>query len=204
MQKDKINKIIDAYNSIYDEDVQSEALKHYDPEMGKKLLSKLPGGHGRYVKSLKTAHDHHIDMHDSHNSMVKKLNNHWSTKGNKQSRLHGEAAQAHKTAAGKIKKLITHAEKNKLVAHPKHETHKDADFSSYSAHSDSHKAIERDREESDHVHKDHTEKLAKSVASVSHKHNSKSKYGEHKNLKKWEKNFTPGFGRTRSDAATWS
>lgn len=196
-----------------------------DPDMGKKLLSKLPGAHGRYVKSLEVAHDHHMSMHDSHNSMVKKLKP--SAKARGQSRfsytekrigvrLHKDAAEKHKNAVGKVKKLIAHAKKNKLTAHPENEFHKDATDSSFTAQFHSNRAIMHDKDRSNneagHVHKDHSKKLQNSLISSTHKadrtpsvdpftgdahrdleHDKKSglkkspDYGAHKHLRKFKK-----------------
>lgn len=228
MQKDKINSIVEAYKSMYAEDVQSEArapIITTDPHAGKKLLSKLPGAHGRYVKSLEVAHDHHMSMHDSHNSMVKKLKPLVKVRG--QSRfsetekrigvsLHKDAAKEHKNAAGKVKKLIAHAKKNKLTAHPENELHKDATRSSFSAQFDSDRAIRHDKDRSNneagHVHKDHTKKLQNSLISSTHKadrlppgdrdleHDKKSglkkspSFHAHKHLRKFKKKMPATVG----------
>ena len=182
MQKDKINSIVEAYKSMYDEDVLSE-----------NILSKLPGAHGRYMKKLKAAHDHHMNMHKGHISMENKLD---PSRGRKdpgeggnpdydedRKYNHSVASNVHDDAAGSIKKLAVHAKKNKLGGHPTDDVgkklHNTAKSDSAAAHKHSHNAIKYDNNHADKApgdhsdHLDHTKKLAKHVTYKSdsaHKH----------------------------------
>ena len=166
MQKNKINSIVDAYKSMYDEDVLSE-----------NILSKLPGAHGRYMKKLKVAHDHHKDMQARHTAMAKQTRSDDDKHDPDQERKHIDALDAHLAAANSVKKLAQHAKKNKLTSHPTEPKdkllHDYAHNESGRAHKLSHMAIKYDRAEGD-FHKDHTEKLAKHVdkhgPGDSHKH----------------------------------
>ena len=175
MQKDKINSIVDAYKSMYDEDVLSE-----------NILSKLPGAHGRYMKKLKAAHDHHMNMTDGHGSLEDKLDPSRGRKGpgrdgnpdydEDRKYNHARANDTHRDAADSIKKLATHAKKNKLGGHPTDDEgkrlHNQAKSDSAEAHTNSHRAIKYDNAEGD-SHMDHTKKLAKHVTYKSgsaHKH----------------------------------
>jgi len=181
MQKDKIHSIVDAYKSMYDEDVLSE-----------NILSKLPGAHGRYMKKLKAAHDHHMNMHNGHSSLLDKID---PSRGHKGPGEHGNpdfdeerrnnhlnAMDSHLKAAESVEELAIHAKKNKLTSHPKgfsaagntKGTFSDAITLSKKAHEHSHIAINDDKAHqkthdshaSKHgisSHMDHVKKLAKHV-----------------------------------------
>ena len=179
MQKDKINSIVDAYKSMYnnDEDVLSE-----------NILSKLPGAHGRYMKKLKAAHDHHMNMHDGHSSLVNKIDPSRGHKGpgedgnpdyDEDRRYnHLNAMDSHLRAAKSVEKLAIHAKKNKLTSHPKgfsasgntKGTFSAAITDSMKAHAHSHKAINDDKsiaplwgKKFGNSHMDHVKKLEKHV-----------------------------------------
>ena len=161
-----LENVMAAYNSMYDEDVLSE-----------NILSKLPGAHGRYMKKLKVAHDHHMNMHQGHNSMEHKIDpshgadDDANTDPDRQV-SHGFATMAHHEAAQSIKKLAVHAKKNKLTDHPKginsigKKLHNQAKSHSEEAHSMSHDALEHDNAEArtgNDSHIDHTVKLGNHV-----------------------------------------
>ena len=156
MQKNKINSVVEAYKSMYDEDVLSE-----------NILSKLPGAHGRYMKKLKVAHDHHMNMLKGHNSLEDKIDpsrgadDDANTDPERQV-AHGHATIAHDGAAQSIYKLAQHAKKNKLGGHPTDDVgkklHNQAKSDSKHAHSMSHAAIKDDNANSD-SHMDHVKKL---------------------------------------------
>ena len=161
-----LESVMAAYESMYDEDVLSE-----------NILSKLPGAHGRYMKKLKVAHDHHKDMQARHTAMAKQTRSDDDKHDPDQERKHIAALDSHYDAADAVKKLAVHTKKNKLGGHPTDDAgkklHNKAKSDSADAHKLSHMAIKYDRAEGD-FHKDHTEKLAKHVdkhgPSDSHKH----------------------------------
>jgi len=189
MQKDKINSIVEAYKSMYDEDVLSE-----------NILSNLTA-HGRYMNKLKAAHDHHMNMSNGHGSLEDKMDPSRGRKGagedgnpdydEDRKYNHARANDTHRDAADSIKKLAAHAKKHKLTTadHPglaafSHPSGYSGDYTeakklfkqaardSAAAHTASHTAIKYDNAEGD-SHMDHTKKLAKHVTYKSgsaHKH----------------------------------
>ena len=130
--------ILDAYKEMY-----KDALDE-------NILSRLTGGHGRYMKKLKAAHDHHDTMMKAHSDMEHHIDpsagsDPDSNRDPDHQYVHGQATQAHYHAREAIKKLAAHAKKNKLTSHPKGSVHKDAKESSAEANENSRDAISRDR-----------------------------------------------------------
>ena len=130
--------ILDAYKEMY-----KDALDE-------NILSRLTGGHGRYMKKLKAAHDHHDTMMKAHSDMEHHIDpsagsDPDSNRDPDHQYVHGQATQAHYHAREAIKKLAAHAKKNKLTSHPKGSEYKDAKESSAEANENSRDAISRDR-----------------------------------------------------------
>ena len=114
------------------------------------IISRLTGGHGRYMKKLKMAHDHHDTMMKAHSDMEHHIDpsagsDPDSNRDPDHQYVHGQATQAHYHAREAIKKLAAHAKKNKLTSHPKGSEYKDAKESSAEANENSRDAISRDR-----------------------------------------------------------
>ena len=114
------------------------------------IISRLTGGHGRYMKKLKMAHDHHDTMMKAHSDMEHHIDpsagsDPDSNRDPDHQYVHGQATQAHYHAREAIKKLAAHAKKNKLTSHPKGSEYKDAKESSAEANQNSRDAISRDR-----------------------------------------------------------
>ena len=149
--------------------MKNESVENVDENI---LARMMPGAHGRYMKKLKVAHDHHVNMEQGHVSLEKKIDptlgsNPKDDADTDRQFQHGRATMSHSSAARRIKKLATHAKANKLTGHPTKgpgkEMHKDAVVFSKEAHEDSHDAITYDHSYNDHPHMDHTAKLKKAL-----------------------------------------
>ena len=97
--------------------------KSFPKHASQNIISRLTGGHGRYMDKLKRAHDHHIKMRNAHASMEDKLgvagsDDEHSDEEGVMSYNHYESHTHHDDAASAIKKLAYHAKKNKLTRHP--------------------------------------------------------------------------------------
>lgn len=170
------------FKAFLEEDVLSE-----------NILSKF-SAHGRYMNRLKGAHDHHKNLEAGHGSMEDKLD---PSRGHKdpgeggnpdydedRKYNHAQATMSHRDAADSIKKLATHAKKNKLGGHPTDDVGKKLHVSAHSAskvaHKYSHHAVKYDNNHADKApgdhsdHLDHTKKIAKHVmysrGGLPHKH----------------------------------
>ena len=130
-----------------------EASVKSDNVLSENILSRLTGGHGRYMKKLKNAHDHHQHLRDRHRSLEDRIgrtdgsHEFTSDREERQSFNHYEAHSSHDAAADAIKKLAYHAKKHKLTSAPKktdsegHALHKKAQEESQQAHHASTTAI---------------------------------------------------------------
>ena len=97
--------------------------KSFPKHASQNIISRLTGGHGRYMDKLKRAHDHHVKMRNDHASMEDKLgragsNDERSDQEGTLSFNHYMSHEEHHAAASAIKKLAYHAKKNKLTRHP--------------------------------------------------------------------------------------
>ena len=153
--------------------MKNESVENVDENI---ISRMLPGAHGRYMKKLKVAHDHHKNMEQGHVSLETKID---SSRGGDDERNtdpdrqyeHGRATQDHGRAAEAIKKLATHVKSNKLNGPPKtgagKELHKSAQDASRSAHFNSNHAIKYDEKHrassSSYPHMDHVKKLKKAL-----------------------------------------
>ena len=107
--------------SIKSNNVLSE--KAFPKHASQNIISRLAGGHGRYMDKLKRAHDHHVKMRNDHASMEDKLGRAGSDheRSDQEGTLsfnHYMSHEEHHAAASAIKKLAYHAKKNKLTRHP--------------------------------------------------------------------------------------
>jgi len=148
---------------------KNESVENVDENI---ISRMLPGAHGRYMKKLKVAHDHHKMMEKGHLDLEKKIdpslgNNPKDDADTDRQYEHGKATQEHGRAAEAIRKLAVHAKANKLTGHPTKgagkEFHTSAIGRSKEAHYDSNNAIKYDERYHDHPHMDHTQKLKKSL-----------------------------------------
>lgn len=107
--------------SVKSDNVLSE--KAFPKHASQNIISRLTGGHGRYMDKLKRAHDHHVKIRNAHASMEDKLgkagsDDEHSDEEGSMSFNHYMSHEEHHAAASAIKKLAYHAKKNKLTHHP--------------------------------------------------------------------------------------
>ena len=154
-----VKHVMKAINTHEDEKYSHDidGHKEYKKDFGESvenvdenIISRLTGGHGRYMKKLKMAHDHHDTMMKAHSDMEHHIDpsagsDPDSNRDPDHQYVHGQATQAHYHAREAIKKLAAHAKENKLTSHPKGSEYKDAKESSAEANENSRDAISRDR-----------------------------------------------------------
>ena len=146
--------------------------------LSENILSRLTGGHGRYMKRLKNAYDHHRHLSNGHESLEDKLgrtdgsHEFSSDREEDQSFNHYMAHEDHGAAADDIKKYAYHVKKHKLTSAPKktdsegHALHKRAQEMSQHAHYASHLAIKSHTDSptvGDRKHMDHVKELSKAL-----------------------------------------
>ena len=149
--------------------MKNESVENVDENI---ISRMLPGAHGRYMKKLKVAHDHHKMMEKGHGGLEDKIDpsrggdDKKNTDPDRQYE-HGKATQAHGRAAEAIRKLAVHAKANKLTGHPTKgagaEFHTSAINRSKESHYDSNNAIKHDEKQQYVRHMDHVKTLKKGL-----------------------------------------
>tara|TARA_X000001036_G_scaffold437023_1_gene481414 strand:+ start:1800 stop:2345 length:546 start_codon:yes stop_codon:yes gene_type:complete len=160
-----------------------DASTKSDNVLSENILSRLTGGHGRYIKRLKNAHDHHQHLRNGHSSLEDKIgrtdgsHEFTSDREETQSFNHYMAHEDHHAAADEIKKYAYHVKKHKLTSAPKktdsegRALHKKAQEASQQAHYASHTAIKshtnvfvrRKPHDTDLKHVNHVKELSKAL-----------------------------------------
>ena len=157
------------HKDYFDNKAKNESVENVDENI---LTRMLPGAHGRYMKKLKVAHDHHKMMEKGHGGLEDKIDpsrggdDKKNTDPDRQYE-HGKATQAHGRAAEAIRKLAVHAKANKLTGHPTKgagaEFHTSAINRSKESHYDSNNAIKHDEKQQYARHMDHVKTLKKGL-----------------------------------------